>query len=81
MKTKDFVIVMLFIFLMAVTFYSAFQIKLYVINQKADKLAITLSQVNKMLNTDNQVVLQINDILGETGYSHLKRITKEGKNE
>jgi len=73
MKTKDFVIWTLLLLVIALLIAFYWSQSFTDLERKADKLAVTLSQVNKMLSADNQVVLQINGILDETGYPHLKR--------
>ena len=73
MKSKDVLIVILLVLLVALAIWLIFQTKLYKTTEKADDLALTLSQVNELADVRSPVIGQINEVLTRNGYSHLKR--------
>ena len=73
MKTKNIIISLLVVIIVWLATTMAYQLEVQNATDRADDLALTLSQVNELADVRSPIIGQINEVLDRTGYSHLKR--------
>ncbi len=82
---RNFVLILLLVISVIQTTTLIFKTEIDKTTEKADDLALALSQVNGLADERSSVIGQINEVLTRNGYSHLKRKivkkTEEAQNE
>jgi hypothetical protein len=73
MKTKNIIISLLVVIIVWLATTMAYQLKVQNATDRADDLALSLSQINELIDSRNPMVAQINEILSNNGYQYLKR--------
>jgi len=73
MKTKDFLLVVLLLVVVFLATTMVWQMRVQNATERADTLATALAQVNELADERSAIVVQINEVLIKTGYSHLQR--------
>ena len=73
MKTKNIIISLLVVIIVWLASTMAYQLEVQNATDRADDLALSLSQINELIDSRNPMVAQINEILSNNGYQYLKR--------